>query len=150
VKKVLPSNSPKQTEIIAEKIGARLKGGEVIELVSDLGGGKTTFVRSLVRAVGSSDHVSSPTFTISNLYKTKKCDIHHIDLYRLHEAGLIEHELRDILTDKNVVVVVEWSDVVKHVLPEERLSIHIQTTGDETRELELSYPESLQYLMKNL
>jgi tRNA threonylcarbamoyladenosine biosynthesis protein TsaE len=59
------TNSPEQTIDVAKSIGARLKGGECIELTSDVGGGKTTFVRGLVSGAGSTDHVSSPTFTIS-------------------------------------------------------------------------------------
>ena len=64
----LSSNNAEQTELIAVAIGKRLRGGEMIELVSDLGGGKTTFTRGLARGAGSSDVVSSPTFTISKVY----------------------------------------------------------------------------------
>jgi tRNA threonylcarbamoyladenosine biosynthesis protein TsaE len=138
------------TEKIGEELGSHLKGGEVIELVSDLGGGKTTFTRGLVKGAGSSDHVSSPTFTISHIYKTDDLVIHHFDFYRLHEAGLIEHELQDALNDKKAVIVVEWSDVVKHVLPEQRLKMVLSSTSDETRKLELHYPESLKYLVEKL
>src|SRR3989344_5721785 len=93
------STSSAETENLASKIGRALKGGELIELVSDLGGGKTTFVRGLAKGMGSRDHVSSPTFTICNTYKVKSKSSHaaqelwHFDFYRLHEAGLIEHEL---------------------------------------------------------
>ncbi len=131
-------------------MGHQLKGGEVIELVSDLGGGKTTFVRGLVNGAGSEDHVSSPTFTINNIYKTKNFEIHHFDFYRLHEAGLIEHDLKEVLDDPENVIVVEWSDVVQHVLPKQRLTITIKSTGENSRKFELSYPESLKYLVENL
>lgn len=66
------STSSEDTERLGERLGSKLKGGEVIELVSDLGGGKTTFVRGLARGMGSTDHVSSPTFKISNVYSTEK------------------------------------------------------------------------------
>lgn len=64
------STSSSATEKLGEKLGRQLRGGEVIELVSDLGGGKTTFVRGLANGMGSTDHVSSPTFKISNIYRT--------------------------------------------------------------------------------
>ncbi len=62
------TKNPAQTEAVGEKIGANLRGGETIELVSDVGGGKTTFVHGLARGFGSTDIVASPTFTISRQY----------------------------------------------------------------------------------
>ncbi len=146
----ISSTNTAKTESVAEKIGRRLKGGECIELVSDVGGGKTAFTRGLARGAGSKDHVSSPTFTICNIYKAKDKTIHHMDFYRLSEPGLIEHELSEAFTDKLAVVVVEWSDIVKHVLPEDRLTISFKTTGDDARELTLTFPKSLAYLVEEL
>lgn len=139
-----------ETVAVAHKLGQRLKGGEVIELVSDLGGGKTTFTRGLAKGMGSDDHVSSPTFMISRVYKADKLELHHFDFYRLPEAGLMEHELEDLLGDSEVVVVVEWSNVVKHVLPEDRLTIHIGSEGDEARTLEFTAPSKLDYLLEGI
>jgi tRNA threonylcarbamoyladenosine biosynthesis protein TsaE len=146
---MLKTDGVATTEQLGEHIGERLKGGEVVELVSDLGGGKTTFVRGLAKGAGSSDHVASPTFTISKVYKTPKFEIHHFDFYRLHEAGLMEHELQDLLGDQKVVIVVEWGEVVKHVLPEERLTIEISQTGNEEREFHMTAAPSLQYLLED-
>jgi tRNA threonylcarbamoyladenosine biosynthesis protein TsaE len=145
----IDSTSSEVTEKIAQDLGSQLKGGEVIELTSDLGGGKTTFVRGLALGAGSTDHVSSPTFTISNVYKTPNLTIHHFDFYRLHEAGLIGHELQDVLDDPNTVIVVEWSDVVKHVLPPKRLKIYIETLSENERRLIFQCPRSLDYLLSN-
>ena len=144
------SNTPADTEGLAEKIGRSLKGGEVIELVSDLGGGKTTFVRGLARGLESHDHVASPTFTISRIYKGNKLELHHFDFYRLPDAGLMAHEIADVIGDESIVVVIEWGDVVAHVLPEERLTIALQRTGDESRELVLEFPKTLAYLTEKL
>lgn len=122
----------------------------MIELISDLGGGKTTFVRGFVRGTGSRDQVASPTFTISRVYLTPKYSIHHFDFYRLPEAGLIADELDDTLSDPHAVVIVEWADVVKDVLPAERLTVTIEKTADERRRLRFQAPESLQYLLEAL
>lgn len=146
----IDSTSSDATEQFAEKLGQRLKGGEVIELISDLGGGKTTFTRGLAKGIGSTDRVASPTFTVSKLYKGKNIEIHHFDFYRLADAGLMEYELHDLLGDPEVVVVVEWGDVVVHVLPAERLTIHLKRTGDDSRQLDLTYPEPLQYLVEGI
>jgi tRNA threonylcarbamoyladenosine biosynthesis protein TsaE len=144
------STSSVQTEQLAEKLGASLRGGEVIELVSDLGGGKTTFTRGLVRGAGSSDKVASPTFTISREYAAPKFTIAHFDLYRLGEAGIIGDELHEIVGDEAYVTVVEWGEIAHDVLPAERLTITIRQTGDETRRITCNYPDSLRYLLEGV
>jgi len=118
----------------------------VIELRSDLGGGKTTLVRGIARGAGSSDNVASPSFTISREYQADKLAIHHYDFYRLGEAGLMSQELADVLSDPQAVVIVEWAGVVDDVLPEERAVIQITTTGDESRQLEITLPQAYDYL----
>lgn len=132
---------------MAEQIGQRLKGGEVIEITSDLGGGKTTFTRGLVRGAGSASHVSSPTYKINNVYHAPKFDIMHYDFYRLSEAGLMRHELAEVLEDPHTVIVVEWSDVLQDVLPKERLVISIKSVDENTRTIEINCPKNLNYLM---
>jgi tRNA threonylcarbamoyladenosine biosynthesis protein TsaE len=142
------SDSAGQTEALAEKLGKLLKGGEVIELISDLGGGKTTFVRGLMRGLQSPDKVASPTFTISKLYKAGDLEVHHFDFYRLHEAGIIADELAEVAGDPKAIVVVEWADVVQHVLPAERITVSIAQTPTGSRQLTFQCPESLQHLLK--
>jgi len=144
------STASRDTELLAKKIGNRLKGGEVIELLSDLGGGKTTFVRGLVEGSGSHDHVASPTYTISRNYSAPKFNIHHFDFYRLQEAGLIGPELEEVLNDSSGVVVVEWAEVVRHVLPEERVAIKISLLENDERDITIKYPESMKYLFEDL
>lgn len=151
MQKIISVSSAKETEDLGQKIGQQLKGGEVIELASDLGGGKTTFTRGLALGAGSQDHVSSPTFTISNIYHAKDITLHHLDFYRLGEAGLMEYELEDILGEPDHVVIVEWSDVIAHVLPKDRLTVKISSGAtEEERQLTLDYPEGLAYLVGTL
>lgn len=140
--------SADETEQLGVDIGSKLRGGEVIELISDLGGGKTTFVRGLARGAVSTDHVASPTFTVSKVYKTSKFDIHHFDFYRLAEAGLMEHELHDLLNDPKIVIVIEWGEVVKYVLPKNRLTIEISQTNNDGREFYITCDPSLEYLLE--
>jgi len=142
------SESAEQTEALAAKIGAALHGGEVIELVSDLGGGKTTFVRGLVRGLGSADKVASPTFTISKVYAAEELEVHHFDFYRLQEAGIVADELAEVAGDPHAVAVVEWADVVQHVLPDERLTVIIEQTPSGIRKLTFKCPEPLQHLIE--
>ncbi len=147
---VAKTTGPSQTEALAHAIGCQIKGGEVIELKSDLGGGKTTFARGLAKGFGSTDRVTSPTFTISKVYKNGLKELHHFDFYRLPEAGLIAHELEEVIEDPNCTVVVEWAGLVEEVLPAERLSVSIVTNGEYERKFSFDYPESLAYLMQGV
>ncbi|QQS70164.1 tRNA (adenosine(37)-N6)-threonylcarbamoyltransferase complex ATPase subunit type 1 TsaE [Candidatus Saccharibacteria bacterium] len=140
------SRSSEDTEALGERIGARLKGGEVIELVSDLGGGKTTFTRGLVRGAGSPDRVASPTFTVVRQYDAPKLNIFHFDFYRLDDPGIIVDELREYLSDPLTVVIVEWSDVVREVLPKNRTTITISAAGEAERIIDCAFSTKFSYL----
>lgn len=132
------STSSENTEAFGAEIGAKLRGGELIELQSDLGGGKTTFVRGLVSGTGSTDRVASPTFTISREYNAPKFTIVHFDFYRLAEAGIMDDELAEYIGDPAYVVVVEWGDIVQDVLPRDRLSITFKRTADDESARDIS------------
>lgn len=139
--------TPEGTEAIAERLGNVLKGGEVLELISDLGGGKTTFVRGLVRGAGSKDTVASPTFTISRVYKTDRRVIRHYDFYRLPEPGLMAAELSESVGDPEDIVVVEWGAAVQSILPKDRLQVTFGQVED-GRTVRFSAPKSLAYLIE--
>lgn len=138
------------TEQLAEKIGRRLKGGEVIELVADLGGGKTTFTRGLAKGASSDDTVSSPTFTISKVYEAPNFEIHHFDFYRLHEPGIMADELAEIVGDPTIVAVVEWGESVRHVLPGKHLRVELKLDSGDGRQILLTVAPGLEYLVEGL
>lgn len=140
------SQSSAETESLGERIGANLKGGEVIELISDLGGGKTTFVRGVARGFGSTDKVASPTFTVNKEYVNGNKRIVHYDFYRLHDAGLLEFELAESLQDPQTVTIIEWADIVHDVLPKDRITIRITSTGEQSRNFQIDLPSSKAYL----
>lgn len=144
------STSSARTEQLGELVGSKLRGGEVLELVSDLGGGKTTFTRGLARGAGSNDRVGSPTFTLSREYTAPKFTLSHFDFYRLGEAGIVGDELAEVIDDPTYVTIVEWGDIVHDILPEQRLTIHITQTGDDTRRVTFDYPPELEYLVEEL
>jgi tRNA threonylcarbamoyladenosine biosynthesis protein TsaE len=125
---------------IGEKLGEQLKGGEVIELIGDVGSGKTVFTKGLAKGAGSPDNVASPSFTISRVYSGDIFDIHHFDFYRLSDPGIMMQDIAEVAGDENRVVVVEWSDIIQDVLPENRYVVSIQATGDETRKLSITFP----------
>lgn len=107
-------------------LGERLRGGELLELRGDVGAGKTTFTRGLAEGLGVSDTIQSPTFTISREYEgTRGRRLVHYDFYRLHEPGIIADELAESIHEPHTVSVVEWSDIVADVLPDDRIIITI-------------------------
>ena len=150
--KTLQINSPSSdvTEKLGETIGANLRGGEILELVSDVGGGKTTFTRGLARGAGSTDRVASPTFTVSKMYDAPKFTIAHYDFYRLNEPGIMAAELHETVHDEDVVTVIEWSDIVAGVLPDKRLRIEFIQNGDESREVKMTFPDEIAYLLAGI
>ncbi len=147
------STGAAETERLGELLGQSLRSPEVIELRSDLGGGKTTFVRGLARGLGSKDIVASPTFTLSKIYRGRDGQqIHHFDFYRLSEPGVVADQLAESLNDPKVITVVEWSDIVKDVLPENRLTIELKLTekSEDERQITITYPESRADVVKSV
>lgn len=143
----MDSTSLEQSLALAAQIGAKLRGGETVELISDLGGGKTAFVRGLAAGLGSTDRVSSPSFTLTNQYQSGDKTLHHFDFYRLNEPGVLRAELAEILADNHNIVAIEWADIIADILPTARLRIHIRATGETSREFSFVFPESLVYLL---
>lgn len=141
------TESAEATLELGASIGRTLKGGEVIELVSDVGGGKTTLVRGIAAGLGSRDHVSSPSFTISNVYQAGKISLHHYDFYRINDAGIMAAELAETLADETNIAVIEWAGLVADVLPTERLRILIKSTGEMSRQLAFECPKAYDQLI---
>lgn len=124
-----------------------MRGGEIIELIGDLGSGKTTFTKGLAVGMGSKDPVQSPSFTIGNQYRADRLTMFHFDFYRLPEAGIMRQEITETLSDPQAVIVVEWGGIVADIFPKERISIHFSATGDTSREIYIRVPKSKQYLI---
>ena len=125
-------------KLTGAKLGRLLKGGECIELVGDVGAGKTTFVKGLAQGLEIDETVQSPSFTISRVYDTPhELRLAHYDFYRLHDAGIMADELREAATDAQTITIIEWADIVSGVLPEDHLTITIQATSESDRRLTL-------------
>lgn len=121
---------------LGEVIGRSVYGGEVLELVGDIGAGKTTLTKGIARALGINEPVQSPTFTISRVYDSPKgLRLAHYDFYRLSEAGIMGDEIREAMDDDSVVVV-EWAGAVDDDLPKDRLVVKITTISEEERLVE--------------
>lgn len=110
----------------------------VIELIGDVGAGKTTFVRGLAKKLGVKENITSPSFTISKSYATKdNKTLVHYDFYRLEDPGIMSEDLTENINNKNNIVVIEWSDSVKNLLPKNHTIINIKYNDDNSREVEV-------------
>lgn len=119
------------------EIGASLLGGEVLELVGDVGAGKTTFTKGLAKGIGVLETVQSPSFTISRVYEGEKLQLKHYDFYRLAEPGILAAEISESLAEPDNITVVEWAEGVSDILPEDRTRIVFQPTSENSRKVEI-------------
>jgi len=131
------THSTDETLELARSVGELLRPGDVVSLVGDLGAGKTVFARGVARALGVTDLVVSPTFTIVREYEGR-VPLVHVDVYRidavqeLHDLGF-EEVVRD-----DAVTIVEWGDKVDGLLPGDRLDIRLtRGAADDERVVEI-------------
>ncbi|MDR2063413.1 MAG: tRNA (adenosine(37)-N6)-threonylcarbamoyltransferase complex ATPase subunit type 1 TsaE [Candidatus Nomurabacteria bacterium] len=104
---------------------------KTIELIGDVGAGKTTLVKGLAKGFGIDEEITSPSFTINKKYFGNGVTLSHYDFYRLNDAGIMRDELTDF--DDKTVVVIEWAEAVADVLPKDRTKIVIALNPDGTR-----------------
>ena len=139
---IIEAKNEASTRDLGKQIGARLHGGEVFQLVGDVGAGKTTFVKGLAEGFGVDDEVQSPSFTISRLYDGRdELQLVHYDFYRLTDPGIMANEVSEMVADAKTVTIIEWADIVEGVLPESHYTISITAPTETTRLIEL--PDTL-------
>lgn len=151
-----------ELESFAEQLGAFLKAQKlplVLELIGDVGVGKTTFTRALAHGLGITAPVTSPSFTICNRYqftrersadencanhrgatpvvKNRPLELIHYDFYRLEGPGLMRDDLAESLANKNAIVVLEWAQSVADLLPKDHIQITFEILEDDSRKLEI-------------
>ena len=133
------TRSAGETAALAERVGALLRAGDVVMLAGQLGVGKTVFAKGIARALGITEPVVSPSFTIVRQYDDGTLPLVHVDVYRLDHL----QELHDIGFDDLVggdgVTIVEWGDRVSAILPADRLEVSLvaDDTDDDTRIVQL-------------
>ena len=128
-----------ETKSLGFAIGLALTGGEVIEMVGDVGTGKTTLVKGIAVGLGIDEYIQSPSFTINRVYEGRdEIKLSHYDFYRLDDAGIMADELGEEITDPSVVTIIEWAGVVEGVLPVDRLSILITSPSETARKFEIT------------
>lgn len=133
--------SLKETEALAKEFAKVLVGGEVVLLDGDLGAGKTTFTKAVLKALGVKGDITSPTFTIMREYKAKKFNIYHFDMYRISSGSEAqEFGLEDYIysKDKRAIVFIEWPENIKDILVGDFIKINISLNDELNRKIDIT------------
>ena len=135
------TNSPEETIKLGEKIGALLRGGDVIAYSGGLGAGKTTITRGISVGLGLGDEVTSPTFSLVNEYAGNQQTLYHFDMYRISSPDDLETTGFYDYMDGDSVLAIEWSENIESELPQNTIYIHIERIDDETRRITIDGDE---------
>ena len=131
------SSSASDTEAAGASLARRLRPGDLVLVSGELGTGKTTFVRGACRALGVTGPVTSPTFTIGQVYAADGTEVAHLDLYRLDSlAGEDPARLEDYVTPGRIAFV-EWPGVGEPALPEPAARVRLVHAGGDRRTIEV-------------
>ena len=136
---VVESQSAAETESLGARIAARLAPGDVVLLAGEVGAGKTTLIRGACRALGVTDPVTSPTFTIGQRYVGGRLPISHLDLYRLQSLEGEETALLDDYLDPAGVAFVEWPAAGADHLGRPALLVRLSHEDETRRRIEVEW-----------
>ena len=123
---VYETNSPEETRALGKKIGALAGPGDVYTLVGDLGVGKTVFTQGIAEGLGITEPVSSPTFTIVQIYEEGRLPFYHFDVYRIGDLEeMDEIGYADYFYGQGLCMI-EWANLIEEILPEKRYDVTIE------------------------
>ena len=119
------------TEALGKKMADQLKPGSVIALTGPLGVGKTALTQAVARALGVTERLTSPTFTVLCEYETGRLPLYHFDVYRVNDPDdLFEMGFEEYLHGDGACII-EWADLVRELLPEETVWLELAYGEDE-------------------
>lgn len=123
---VIETRSPEETFETGRKLGEKAVPGQVFTLMGDLGVGKTVFTQGLARGLGIQEPVSSPTFTIVQVYEEGRLPFYHFDVYRIGDVEEMDEVGYDDYIMGDGVSLIEWADLIEEILPEKRTEVRIE------------------------
>lgn len=133
------THSPAETRALGEKLAHLLLPGDVLLLWGDLGAGKSELTRGIAKGLGVTGPISSPSFTIMNVYDDGRIPLYHFDWYRLQSSEELYEMGMDEYLGGDGVAVIEWPGQCPDAIPEKYLSITIEPQEDETRRILFDY-----------
>lgn len=123
---IIETRSPEETFELGKKIGEAAKPGQVYTLNGDLGVGKTVFTQGVAAGLGITEPVSSPTFTIVQVYEEGRLPFYHFDVYRIGDIEEMEEIGYDDYFFGEGICLIEWAELIRDILPEKRIEITIE------------------------
>ena len=126
-KMVTETRSPEETYELGRKIGLQARPGQVYTLTGDLGVGKTVFTQGVAAGLGITEPVSSPTFTIVQVYEEGRLPFYHFDVYRIGDIEEMEEIGYDDYFFGKGICLIEWAELIEEILPDDRISITRET-----------------------
>jgi tRNA threonylcarbamoyladenosine biosynthesis protein TsaE len=130
------TKSPEETERAGFELSKKLNPNDVVALYGELGAGKTCFVKGVARGLNVSLPAKSPSFTVINEYPGK-IPLFHIDFYRMEKSAEIEDIGWMEYFDTGGIVIIEWAERVKNMLPPARIDVYLGVLDDNARRLEI-------------
>ena len=118
--------SPEETFALGQRIGQEARPGDVFTMVGDLGVGKTVFTQGVAAGLGITEPVSSPTFTIVQVYEDGRLPFYHFDVYRIGDVEEMEEIGYDDYFYGGGVTMIEWANLIEEILPESYRQITIE------------------------
>ena len=134
---LIQTHSAEETRTLGEKLSGRLQAGDVVVLEGELGAGKSELARGIARGLGVKETVTSPSFTILNVYESGRIPLYHFDWYRLESAEELYELGMDEYLGGDGIAVVEWAERCPEVVPEGSMRIRIEATGEDERIIEI-------------
>lgn len=132
----ITTTSVDDTKTFAEKFAKTLQKGDVLCLYGDLGSGKTSFTQGLAKGLGIKRRIISPTFIIVRSYDIPGGNFYHIDLYRTeNKEDLISLGIDQLLESQENIMVIEWAEKLKDLMPEKRIDLHFNNLSENSREI---------------
>ena len=125
-KMVTETRSPEETYELGRKIGLQARPGQVYTLTGDLGVGKTVFTQGVAAGLGITEPVSSPTFTIVQVYEEGRLPFYHFDVYRIGDIEEMEEIGYDDYFFGKGICLIEWAELIEEILPDDRISTTIE------------------------
>ncbi len=138
--RIVQTAGPTETQVLGAELAAGLSAGDVVLVHGELGAGKTTFVRGAARALGVSDPITSPTFSIGHRYRGAGVIVSHLDLYRLQSLHREDPELLEDYLGADRIAFVEWPEAGAGELPNARLRVTLAHAGADRRRIEVREP----------
>ena len=123
---VTETRSPEETYALGEKIGKAAQPGQIYTLTGDLGVGKTVFTQGVAAGLGITEPVSSPTFTIVQVYEEGRLPFYHFDVYRIGDIEEMDEIGFEDYVYGDGVSLIEWANLIDEILPANRTEITIE------------------------